>query len=203
MKKLGYLRVSTQEQRPDRQIDGLAGICDELFIETVSAAAPRRPVYDHVIAQLGPGDGLVVWHLDRAFRSTVDAILEVEKLKARDITLEIVDLQVDTATASGMRIYSVIAAFAEFERRMLSQRTKEGLAAARARGKRLGRPPKLSEDDLAIALHRIETRGCRLRDIAESFDVAPWTLRRALNRRAEEEPHRKPPDPRPDVARPT
>ena len=182
MKKLGYLRVSTQDQCVDRQIDGLKGIADELYIERVSAIAKKRPVYDEVIAKLEPGSGLVVWSLDRAFRSTVDAILEVEKLKERGIALEIVDMNIDTSTAHGMLLYTVVACFAEFERRMASERTKEGLAAARARGKPLGRPPKLSPDDLDDALRQIAERGSRIRDIADCFDVAPWTLRRALKR---------------------
>lgn len=182
MQKLGYLRVSTHEQRPDRQEQGMREICDALFIEYASATARKRPVYDSVLEKLQPGDGMVVWSLDRAYRSTVDAILEVEKLKDRGISLEILDMRIDTASPQGMLLYSVVACFAEFERRVLSERTKEGLAAARARGTRLGRPPKLSPADLDEALRRIRDRGCRLRDVAESFDVAPWPLRRALKR---------------------
>lgn len=181
MKKLGYLRVSTHEQRPDRQIDGLASICDELFVEYASAGTLKRPVYENVFNLLEPQDGLVVWSLDRAFRSTVDAILEVERLKARNVALEIVDLKIDTATPTGMLIYSVVAAFAEFERRMIAQRTREGLAAAKARGVRLGRPPKLSLDDIDEALARIRT-GTPLTQVAAAFDMAPWSLRRAIKR---------------------
>ena len=68
MRRLGYLRVSTQEQRPDRQIDGLEAICDELHVECASAVSPKRPVYDAIVAMLEPGDTLVVWDLDRAFQ---------------------------------------------------------------------------------------------------------------------------------------
>jgi len=182
MRKLGYLRVSTQEQRPDRQIDGLASICDEYWIECASAVAPRRPVYDEVIGNLRAGDTLVVWDLDRAFRSVVDAITEAERLRARNIALQIVNLQVDTATASGMLVYTVMSAFAEFERRMLSQRTKEGLAAARKRGKRLGRPPKLSSAQLNAARRRLSNESATLTEVARGYGVAPWTLSRALRR---------------------
>lgn len=181
MCKLGYLRISTQEQRPDRQIDGLKEICDELFIEQASGASLKRPIYERVISKLRPGDGMVVWSLDRAYRSTVDAILEVERLKELGVALEIVDLKVDTATPQGMLIFSVIAAFAEFERRTISQRTKEGLASARTRGVRLGRPPKLSMKQLDDALIAIRS-GSPMNKVASAFDVTPCTLSRAIKR---------------------
>lgn len=181
MRTLGYLRVSTQEQRPDRQIDGLESLCDELHIECASAVSPKRPVYDDVMASLQPGDTLVIWDLDRAFRSVVDAVLEVEKLHECGVTLRIVNLQVDTSTPSGMLVYTVMSAFAEFERKVLSQRTKEGLAAARKRGARLGRPPKLTAAHLAQARDGLAT-GDTIKQLAARFDVAPWSLRRALRR---------------------
>lgn len=183
MRKLGYLRVSTQEQNPDRQIDGLEALCDALYIERVSAVSPKRPVFDEVVAALQSGDVLVVWDLDRAFRSVVDAILVVEKLRVRSISMQIVNLQVDTNTPAGMLIYTVLSAFAEFERRMLSQRTKEGLAAARKRGKRLGRPPKLTSVELADVQRKIEAGDVPLSEIASHLGMAPWSLTRALRRK--------------------
>ena len=183
MRKLGYLRVSTQEQRPDRQIDGLEALCDALYIERVSAVSPKRPVFDDVVAALQPGDALVVWDLDRAFRSVVDAILVVEKLRVRGISMQIVNLQVDTDTPAGMLVYTVLSAFAEFERRMLSQRTKEGLAAARRRGRKLGRPRKISDEQLEQAHKCIGCGERRIRDLARDLGVAPWSLTRALKRK--------------------
>ena len=180
MRKIGYLRVSTQEQRPDRQIDALQSRCDALRIETVSATSRRRPVYDATIAELAFGDTLVVLDLDRAFRSVIDAVSTAERLLARGIGFEIANLQVDTATPSGMLVYTVMSAFAEFERRMLIQRTKEGLAAARRRGKRLGRPPKLTPADLDTARAALADESESLTSLARRFAVAPWTLSRAL-----------------------
>lgn len=101
MRKIAYLRVSTAEQRPDRQIDGLKGLCDELHIETISAVSRRRPVYEVVLARLNSGDMLVVWDLDRAFRSVVDALTEVERLRARGVDLYIANLSIDTSTPTG------------------------------------------------------------------------------------------------------
>jgi DNA invertase Pin-like site-specific DNA recombinase len=181
--KLGYIRVSTHEQRPDRQIAGLEALCDELHVEKLSAVSASRPVFDALIARLEPGDTLVIWDLDRAFRSTVDALVEAEGLRARGVGFQIVSLQVDTATPAGMLAYTVMAAFAEFERRMISKRTKEGLAAARSRGKRLGRPPKLTKAQLRDARKRLRDEQVTITSIAKELEVAPWTLSRALARR--------------------
>ena len=124
MAKIGYMRVSTQEQCPDRQTDGLRNRCDRLFLERVSAVRPRRPVFDTVIDQLRAGDTLVVWDLDRAFRSVLDAVTQAERLRQKGVEFEIVSLQVDTATPAGMLVYTIMSAIAEFERRLLAQRTR-------------------------------------------------------------------------------
>lgn len=185
MLKIGYLRVSTGEQRPDRQVDALQEICDEMHIERVSAVSAKRPVYEGVLKKLGPSDTLVVLDLDRAFRSVVDAVTEVEKLRKRGVTLQIVNLSVDTSTPAGMLVYTVMSACAEFERRTLIQRTREGLAAARKRGQRLGRPPKFSGAQIAHIRHRHEVQGQTLARIARDYGVAPLTVWRSLKRNAE------------------
>lgn len=182
MKKLGYLRVSTQEQCPDRQIDGLRDLCDRLYLETLSAVSPRRPVYETVIDQLQPGDSLVVWDLDRAFRSVLDAVTQAERLRQKGIDFQIANLQIDTATPAGMLVYTIMSAFAEFERRLLAQRTREGLAAARLRGARLGRPPKLDDAQLDRARSRLISGDATTASLARELGVAPWTLTRCLRR---------------------
>ncbi len=93
---------------------------------------------------------------DRAFRSTVDALLEVEKLRRREIEFQIVNLNVDTATPVGELIYTVMAAVSQFERQTLIRRTKEGMVAAKQRGKRIGRPRKPFLEEVALAHSRIE-----------------------------------------------
>lgn len=183
MKKIAYLRVSTHEQRPDRQIDGLRFLCDELHIETLSATSRFRPVYNRVVRRLEPGDKLVVWDLDRAYRSVIDALTEVEKLRSRGVEFQIANLSIDTSTAAGMFVFTMMSALAEFERRTLSQRTKEGLAAARRRGQRLGRPAKLTDAQLLHARRRLESGSETVRELAEAFGVAPWTLSRCLKKR--------------------
>lgn len=140
--KIGYLRVSTEDQNHQRQLDSLKFVCDELHIETLSAVSKKRPVFAKVLKKLKAGDTLVVHDLDRAFRSTLDALKQADKLRERGIEFQILSLNVDTGTPAGQLVYTVMAAFAQYERDILSRRTKEGMAAAKRRGKHIGRPRK-------------------------------------------------------------
>lgn len=182
MKRIAYLRVSTAEQCADRQIDGLKEISDELHIETLSAVASRRPIYEQLVARLEPGDKLVVWSLDRAFRCARDALNEVHRLREQGIHFHMVDLQLDTTTPHGKLIFTVMCGIAEFERDFLIQRTKEGIAAARARGKRIGRPPKMTAGQIREARHRIAVLNESHDLVAADYGVVPWTLTRAIRR---------------------
>lgn len=182
MKRIAYLRVSTAEQRPDRQIDGLRGMADELYIEKLSAVSRHRPVYQHVISRLDRGDMLVVWALDRAYRTVADAFIELDALRARGVRFQIASMQLDTETADGRYQYGLMSLQAQYEREKLIERTKEGLAAARARGKRIGRPPKLSPVQLFEAHCRIEAGEEPLSSIAADYGLWPWSLTRAIRR---------------------
>lgn len=182
MKKIAYARVSTPDQRHDRQIEGLKAFCDELHVETLSACSAKRPVYDRVLKKLKPGDMLVVWDLDRAFRSVVDALTEAEKLRERDVHFQIANLSIDTSTPAGIFVYTMLSALAEFERRTLSQRTKEGLDAARKRGAKIGRPTVMSDDQVREARTRIESGGGSTSSVARELGVPRWTLARSLKR---------------------
>lgn len=184
MRKIAYIRVSTPDQRHDRQVEGLRALCDELHLETLSACAGRRPVYDRVLERLRPNDMLVVWDLDRAFRSVVDALTEAEKLRQRGVHFRVANLNIDTSTPAGIFVYTMLSALAEFERRMLSQRTKEGLAAARARGAKIGRPRSLSDAQVAEARSRIERDSAPISLVAAEFGVPRWTLARSIKRLA-------------------
>lgn len=182
MKRIAYIRVSTAEQRPDRQILGLKDRSDELYVERLSAVAKRRPVYDEVIAKLEPGDMLVVWSVDRAFRSARDALNEAHALRLRGVHFNVADLQLDTTTPQGKLTFTFMCGVAEFERDILIKRTKEGIEAARARGKRIGRPPKLSPSEIRDARLRLSKRTDSLGALAAEYGVAPWTLTRAIRR---------------------
>ncbi|MEO0384566.1 MAG: recombinase family protein [Pseudomonadota bacterium] len=174
--------MSTPEQNHDRQIIGLRGLCDELHIETVSAASKKRPVYESVMRRLRPGDVFVIWDLDRAYRSTRDALDQLDRLRSRDVSIHIANLGLDTGTPYGVLIYTIIGALAQFERDLLSQRTKEGLQAARLKGKRIGRPAKLSRQQLRLAARQIAETGGSYEAVGKAYGVSGWTLSRSLQR---------------------
>ena len=177
-KRIGYIRVSKDEQNPARQIDGLQAVCDELRIEQgVSAAAKSRPVFEQTLAELKEGDTFTVWDLDRAFRSTVDAVMTADALRARGVHFQIVTLAVDTATPAGKLVYTVMAAQAEFERSNLIKRTKEGMKAAKRRGVHVGRPRALSREQTKHA-KTLLNEGRTAVEIAGIFGVHEKTIRR-------------------------
>jgi DNA invertase Pin-like site-specific DNA recombinase len=180
MRRIGYLRVSTEEQRPDRQIDGLKAICDELHVETLSAVSKSRPIYERVIRRLESGDVLVVWDFDRAYRSAADALTEINALNKRGVGFRIANFPLDTSTPEGYLLLTILSGMAEFERRILSRRTKEGIAAARNRGKVIGRPRKLLPCQIADARRRIDSGDMTVTAMAKELNVGRWTLTKAL-----------------------
>lgn len=182
MKRRAYIRVSTPDQSHDRQIMGLRGLCDELHVETVSAVNRTRPVYETVMERLEPGDVFVIWDLDRAYRSTRDALDQLDRLNDRDVSIHIANLGLDTSTPYGVLIYTIIGALAQFERDLLSQRTKEGMEAARRHGKRIGRPPKMTKQQINKASLRLARGAESVETVAADYGVAGWTLARSLRR---------------------
>lgn len=182
MKRIGYLRVSTEEQKPDRQIDGLKPYCDILHIEKLSTVAKKRPVFERVLNNLSHGDTLVVWDLDRAFRSTLDALTQTKLLKERGIDFQIITMNIDTSEPMGEFFFTVVAAFAQLERQTISKRTKEGLRAAVKRGKRLGRPPSMNAGQVLAAIQKIENKEATIEEIAALNGVHPWTVSRSIKR---------------------
>lgn len=181
-KRIGYMRVSTPAQRTDRQADGLRELCDELHFEHISAVAKHRPVFQTVIKALEEGDVFVVWDLDRAFRSTVDAILTAEKLRNRGIHFKIVSMHVDTATPEGELFYTVMAGFAQYERRIISRRTKEGIAAAKRAGVIFGRPPLLDTETVERAHYLVTEQHYPCRYVAALLGISRITLQRSFHR---------------------
>nr|WP_256370929.1 recombinase family protein [Shinella sp. JR1-6] len=170
----------TPDQSLDRQIDALRPHCDELHPESGSAVARKRPVFERVINDLREGDVMVVLDVDRAFRSPIDALLTEEMLSKRGVFLHIINAAIDTSTAEGEFIFTILTAQARLERRHISRRTKEGLAATRQRGTRLGRPPKLTEDQLSEVRQKLEA--ATIGAVAAEYKVNPWTLTRSLRR---------------------
>ena len=184
MKKLGYIRTSKDQQLTDRQVLQMKDCCDLVFIEDgVSAVSKSRPVYQKAINLLQPGDVFVVSSLDRAFRSSLDALSELDRLQKKGIEFRSLSQNFDTATPDGKFLYTLAAALATWEREILSARTKEGLEAARKRGKTLGRPRKLSEKQVKEARHKLEAEFySSITELAEHFRVHEMTLKRALEK---------------------
>lgn len=142
-KLVGYARVSTQDQDLSLQIDALqkAG-CPKtkIFVDKISGAKAERPGLDKCLAELGKGDTLIVWRLDRLGRSMHHLVVLIENLKERGVSFKsICDGAIDTTTASGELVFNIFSSLAQFERRLIQERTRAGLAAARARGKQGGR----------------------------------------------------------------
>lgn len=137
----GYCRVSTTEQNLDLQIDAMraVGIPDNrIFTEKVSGAAKKRPALDRVRNVMREGDALAVWRLDRVGRSVVAVVEFVEGLGADGILFRCLTEPIDTTTPTGKLMLHMMAALAEFERNMIAQRTTAGIAAAKARGVKMG-----------------------------------------------------------------
>ncbi|MGJ8628270.1 MAG: recombinase family protein [Sulfitobacter sp.] len=181
-RRIGYIRVSTRAQTTDRQTQQLEAECDEMHVEYVSAVADARPVFEGLIAELRSNDTFVVLDLDRAFRSSIDAMLTAEALRARGVTFRILSLQVDTSTPEGELFYSLLASFAQFERRLVSRRTKEGLNAARKRGVKLGRPTKLTDHQIRQAHVQMIQSSAPCREVAQHVGVSRLTLQRGFKR---------------------
>lgn len=178
---VGYARVSTADQDPGLQVDALqaAGVT-RIFTETASGAARERPELARALDWLRPGDVLVVWRLDRLARSLAQLIATVNDLETRGIGLRSLTESIDTATPGGRLVLHVFGALAEFERAVIRERTLAGLASARARGRRGGRPPALGPDDLAAARALLADPAITVTEVARRLGVAPSTLYRHL-----------------------
>ena len=181
--KIGYIRVSTRDQNTARQEDALEARCDELVVEKISAVAAARPRFDGLLKRLGEGDSLVVLSLDRAFRSTLDALTVAGRLEERGVEFEIVQLGVDTATPGGRLVFTIMSALAEFERKQLLARAEEGRAAARRRGVKFGRKPTLTRAQIDKAKREVEEGRETVATMARLLKVHRSTLYRALGQR--------------------
>jgi len=182
--KIGYARVSTVDQNLDLQIDALTEVeCDCIYQdEGISAVASERPEFSAALASLEQGDTLVIWKMDRAFRSLFHALKVLEDLERRGVEFQSLTDQIDTTTAMGRFVYQLRNAFSELERALISERTKAGMAAARARGAVLGRPRKLSGEQIDHARREVDSGRQTISHMARLFSVAPLTLSRALKR---------------------
>ena len=181
---IGYARVSTQEQNPDLQLDALrAAGCEQLFVEKVTGSGLKaRPEWEVCLRTLRTGDTLVVWRLDRLGRSLKDLLEIIQALDGRAVGFRSLTESIDTSSAGGKLIFHVFGALAEFEHSLIRERTKAGLAAARARGRKGGRKPKLSKADVKKAAAMLRDPTVTKTEVAQHFDITRMTLNQALKR---------------------
>ncbi len=179
---IGYARVSTDDQTLDLQLDALAQAgCARVFREIAHGATTERPQLDAALEQVLAGDTLVVWRLDRLGRSLPHLIDVVGQLRDRGVALRSLTEGIDTNTATGELVFHIFASLAQFERRLIVERTHAGLAAARARGRVGGRPSKMTPAKLAAARALLEQDPRPTLDtVALAIGVGRTTLARHL-----------------------
>jgi DNA invertase Pin-like site-specific DNA recombinase len=178
---IGYARVSTADQSLDLQMDALNEYgCEEIFQEKMSGAKDDRPELIQALRMLRAGDKFVVYKLDRLARSTKRLIEIADELKERNI--EFVSLQdnIDTSTPAGKAMFGMLSVLAEFERDIIRERTLAGLKAARARGRKGGRP-KANSQKLRQAIILYKSREMTVKEIQQETGISPSTLYRSLS----------------------
>jgi DNA invertase Pin-like site-specific DNA recombinase len=182
--KIGYARVSTAVQNLDLQLDALKEHgCEEVFTDKVSGAKDKRQGLEDALRFVRPGDTLVVWRLDRLGRNMQHLIKIVNDLNEREISFHSLqeNITMDKASATGQLMFHLFAAFAEFERNLIQERSAAGRAAARARGRLGGRPEKLDKKQIE-ALKALVSNGTPIKDVAQIWGLSRTTIYRYLEK---------------------
>lgn len=183
--RVGYARVSTVDQNSDLQLDALrrAG-CEKIYTERASGARADRPELARVLNDvLRAGDTLVIWKLDRLARSLKTLIATAEDLERRGVGLVSLTESIDTTTPGGVLVFHVFGAIAQFERALICERTAAGLAEARRRGRKGGRPAALKEADVVAARALMRDGTLPVRAVAKRMGVSVATLYRHVGKR--------------------
>ena len=177
--RIGYARVSTDDQTLDLQRDALKRAkCRQIYEEHASGKNTRRPELEACLKSLREGDTFVVWRLDRLGRSLSDLIHLTNELQSRGIGLESLTEKIETASPTGKLVFHVFGALSEFERNLIRERTMAGLKAARARGRKGGRPRKLQAKEIKTIRALLRTAEISVQEVATRFGVSRSTLYR-------------------------
>ena len=186
---IGYARVSKADgsQLLDLQRDALirAGVeADRIYEDRASGRKDHRPGLDSCLKALQPGNTLVVWKLDRLGRDLKHLVNTVDELRGREIGFRVLagaGAEIDTTTANGRLVFGIFASLAEFERELIAERTRAGLAAARARGRLGGRPRKMDRAMLRMAMNAMASRETNAQDLARRLGITTTTLYMYVN----------------------
>jgi DNA invertase Pin-like site-specific DNA recombinase len=176
---IGYARISTADQNLHLQKDALtAAGCTQICEDTISGAKTTRPGLEKALGMLREGDTLVVWKLDRLGRSLKHLIESVQALDSRGIGFKSLRDNIDTTTSGGKLLFHILGSLAEFERDLIRERTNAGLAAARARGRKGGRPPggHAKKQEAALVLRQDPKRS--VQEICEMLHISQATFYR-------------------------
>ena len=182
--KIGYARVSTGLQNLNLQEDRLNQYgCEKIFSDHISGSKSKRPGLDKAIEFARSGDTIVVWRLDRLGRNMEDLITLVNELNNRGVSFHSLEenITMDKSSSTGQLLFHLFAAFAEFERNLILERSSAGRMAARARGRYGGRPEKLNKQDLKL-LKTLYDNGTPIKTIADQWKVSRTTIYRYLNK---------------------
>ncbi|KUJ71662.1 recombinase family protein [Thiomicrospira sp. WB1] len=179
---IGYARVSTEDQSYDLQVDALqdAG-CEVIYSETWSGKHRDRPELNNALKSLRKGDSFVVFRLDRLGRNLKDLVEIVSDLEKRGIGFKSLKESIDTTSPTGKLVFHIFASLAEFERNLISERTKAGLKAARARGRKGGRRRSLSRSDVRKIRALLKDPHITKTEVAKDYGVSRVTLNKYLN----------------------
>ncbi len=190
--KVGYARVSTHEQNLSMQKDALKQVgCGKIFHDQVSGAKAERPGLEKAKAYVREGDALVVWRLDRLDRSLKHLIETVTALEKQGVGFQSLQESIDTTTSGGRLVFHIFGALAEFERNLIRERTRAGLAAARARGRQGGRPRLLDAKKQAVLYKLYDEQQHSIQEICSILVISRSTLYAYQKRRIETESRSK------------
>ena len=189
MVDIGYIRVSKSDgsQSLDLQLDALinAGVDSKrIYKDVASGRKDHRPGLENCLKALQPGNNLVIWKLDRLGRDLKHLVNMVDELNNQNIGLKVLagnGAQIDTSTANGKLIFGIFAALAEFERSLIIERTKAGLEAARARGKKGGRPRKMDITTIKMAMLAMSDKNAVAKEVAKKLGITTTTLYMYIN----------------------
>lgn len=180
---IGYARVSTQDQSLDRQLDNLKEQgCERIYQEKMTGTKASRTEYQRMLDSLRDGDTLVVDSFSRLSRSTKDLLEVVEGLTKKGVNLVSLKEKLDTTTATGKLMLTMLSALSQFERDIIAERTRDGLKSAKARG-RLGGRPKANETAVAKAMRLYEADKLSIKEISDATGISTATINRRIAER--------------------